>query len=506
MGNCAFPRDEKSTKYNVSAEEWENFVRRAYRSSKVESNPQIDSKEIWKRIASERCGPPPHGGAIQNHRIYLGPDFLTYGQELDLGGFRAEDFHFGTVTSAGCAPAINVQLHMAKLEKGGEAGAAIQFLISQRSGKDLAIRPRAYLYPVPADQQEAAATYVEGWKKFEKPLEHQGRTLQVGSEDMEKLWPTLVMQRMLREARQVEKPVKIFIESDDWTAFVDRTYTPEALQQGGPGAGLREANREDANNSSSGASGGEAGAAASAGKKGEEDEGTPDGIFLKGTPKEKDNLNTKDLDPEEVRKRLTATKHEQTGMNIAGHSVVLGADYLTFGQVLSEVNNPGRGKFQGHDFIFGADKQSVDSTVTRSRKFGSGAEQKISTLHCAMIDDKTKTLKVVMSTVFKSSRNKAEKKPVAVTVPIPDDQMAAAKSYVEMWQPLCAPLEYQGKILVDPRDFSNMWSTWLLMDMMVLSSCFMLLMMMDPMMYGGMDGDMGGGGGGDMDFGSMLLF
>lgn len=200
----------------------------------------------------------------------------------------------------------------------------------------------------------------------------------------------------------------------------------------------------------------------------------------------RETIDNREVDIDELQANMTCTRK---GPNeIVGHKIWLGQDFITFGQLLCNPKTKAAaiqkgdvktipGHFDGHDYLFGNKTSTGCASSTRVR------------LHFAKVDGRT--LKVVISQV--------RKPPKTINCPIPAGREEEARGYVNCWSQYFQPLEYQGRIYRDEADFRMFWGTLILMDIMVLTCCFTMLMMMD----GGMYGDYGAGGYGAGDAGEM---
>lgn len=193
MGNCAFPRESGTAKWIISNGEWKAFVEKTYTNDTVD-NDKVDIAEVRKNMTCVRKGP----WAITAHQIFLGQDFVCFGQLLadpknakqfqeegkqPIGKFEGKDYIFGNKTSLGCASATHVQLHHAKIDD----SRTLRMVMSQRGSG-----PRTINVPVPAGKEEEVQGYISCWQEFIRPLVYQGRTYESDA-DYRMLWGTIIL-------------------------------------------------------------------------------------------------------------------------------------------------------------------------------------------------------------------------------------------------------------------------------------------------------------------------
>jgi len=195
MGNCSFPREQRSRKWFITREEWEDFVNRYYTKDHVD-NDKVDMEEVRKGLIGNRKGP----WEITGHRVWIGEDFITFGQlmvdakqrevaqrqgrEQIPGKFDGHDYLFGNKTSVGCASATHTTIHNAELD---EELMVLKVVLSQPRKP-----PKTLNIPVPADMKEEVKAYIRGWGEFMKPLRFNGEVYTT-SEDYRRLWGTLIL-------------------------------------------------------------------------------------------------------------------------------------------------------------------------------------------------------------------------------------------------------------------------------------------------------------------------
>jgi hypothetical protein len=194
MGNCAFPRDSGSMKWNISTEEWSQFVKRTYTRETID-NRDVDVDEIVANMTCTRKGP----NEIVGYKIWLGQDFITFGQLLCNpktkkaamekgnaktvpGFFDGHDYLFGNKTNVGCASSTRVRIHFAKQD-----GRTLKVVLSQRSKP-----PKTINVPIPAGKEEEVRGYVNCWSQYFQPLQYQGRWYR-DEDDFRSLWGTLIL-------------------------------------------------------------------------------------------------------------------------------------------------------------------------------------------------------------------------------------------------------------------------------------------------------------------------
>jgi len=193
MGNCAFPRESGTSKWTIKNGEWKEFVERTYKAENVD-NDKVDMEEVRKNMTCVRKGP----WAITGHQIFLGQDFVCFGQLLcdprnakkfeeegkePIGKFEGRDYIFGNKTSLGCASATHVKLHYAKVDE----SRTLRMVLSQRG-----MPPRTINVPVPANKQEEVRGYLNCWQEFITPLEYNGQRYESDA-DFRRLWGTIIL-------------------------------------------------------------------------------------------------------------------------------------------------------------------------------------------------------------------------------------------------------------------------------------------------------------------------